>query len=53
MNDLELYNNPTFRAMGSLVHFIEEQLIDQCGMTLEQARGWIQTWARGAGDGSE
>lgn len=51
MNGLELYNHPTFRAMSGLIHFAEQQLIKDCGLTLEQARGWIQAWASSASDG--
>jgi len=53
MNDLELYNNPIFVNCSRTIYMIETILMEHCGMTQEQARGWIRTWASGAGDGSE
>lgn len=53
MSDLELYNHPTFRDAAYAVHAVERMLMDDCNLSLEEARKWIQTWASGAGDGSE
>ena len=52
MDYLETVNHPNFHIANKLIHEAEILLMNM-GMTLEQARGWIQAWASSAGDGSE
>ena len=45
-------NHPNFREASKKVHEAEH-LLQNMGMSINQAREWIKTWASGAGDGSE
>lgn len=52
MEYLETINHKNFRRANTLVHTAEDLLQDM-GLTLEEARGWIGAWASSAGDGAQ
>jgi hypothetical protein len=51
MDYLETVNHPFFRAANSVVHMAIKWLMNM-GMTKDEARHWVQSWASGAGDGA-
>ena len=52
MNYMGTVNHPNFRLASCMVWTIRK-LLENMGMSHEEAFGWIKAWASGAGDGSE
>lgn len=52
MNYLDTVSHPNFR-LASLKVWEVSKLLEEMGLTHQQAYGWIKAWASGAGDGIE
>lgn len=52
MDYIQTINNKKFREANTFVHKAEK-LLQEMGLTLKEARGWIHAWASSAGDGAQ